>query len=223
MTSGRLTWLQDSWNAGELVDDRPSPRWVTRYGSAAARIVDQHRRDSTRRNDGPRGPDIQRSLRAIEQHGRAAIGRRWGFTLTESLLLRESYRLYYTEHYRRLPDEALRQCARAARIAFSTRPGSSGGRPPTDSIAISVVRELDSLWWRELRQAELRRMRQLEQRSYPAVPARLGKAVPSELQRLEIEHLKLLRRALRACGIRGLSDSNIERLLNEPAEVSSAG
>lgn len=223
MTTGRLTWLQDSWNAGELVDDRPSPRWVTRYGSAAARIVDQHRRDSTRRDDGPRGPDIQRSLRVIEQHGRAAIGRRWGFTLTESLLLRESYRLYYTEHYRRLPDEALRQCARAARIAFSTRPGSSGGRPPTDAIAISLVRELDSLWWRDLRHAELKLMRQREHRCFPVVPMRVGKPAPSEIARLEIEQFKLLRRALRVCGIRGLSDSNIERLLNAPADAQSIG
>lgn len=214
MSTGRLTWLQDRWNSGALVDERPLPRFRIRYSGTAAQIIERYRRERADHLDGPRGPDIQRSLRAIEDRGRAAIGRRWGYTLTEALIIRESYRIFNTEHYQRLPDEGLRLCARAARLAFSARMGAAGGRPSSDNCTVPLVRELDGLWWRELRHIELRRMRKLEVRGYPALPMRSGKATPSEAEQLDAELFKLIRRALRVCGVRGLSDSNITRLLN---------
>lgn len=223
MSTGRLTWLQDRWNSGQLVDERPLPRFRIRYSDAAAQIIDRYRRERVDHLDGPRGPDIQRSLRAIEERGRKAIGGRWGFTLTESLIVRESYRLYNTEHYWRLPDEGLRSCARAARQAFSARPGCSGGPPSTDRWAVPLVRELDGLWFCELRARELQLMRQREARHCPTLPVRSGKATAAEAERLEAELFKLVRRALRVCGIRGQSDANIERLLAEPVDEQAIG
>lgn len=209
MSTGRLTWRNERWSRGSIVEELP--RFRTRYGIRMALAVETVRNMLADHLGQPRAQDVRETLKAIRDRGRE-VPIHLLDAQTDCELMRQSYRLFGTEYFERLPDEALRQCAAAALQEFD-RPG---GSPPTDAFVVPLVRRLDDLWLRRLRHRELNLMRKRLRRSFPAIPKRKGPPTAEEAEQLERELFKMLRRALRSCGVRGLTDSNIDRLLNKP-------
>ena len=208
MSSGRITWLTERWSRGTIVEDLPRLR--ARYGDAVGGAVELTRALLEDEIDQPRGQDVRRTLQAITERGRAAeLG---GLDAqTDCELLRESWRAFGTDRYDLLPDDGLRQIARAALEAFD-RPA---GARPTDRYAVSLVASLLRLW-RQREAVEQKRIKDRRQRR--------GQSVHSEEQRrldkiaLNQARLRMLRFALRAAGIKA-GPKNIERLITEAGKV----
>lgn len=208
MSSGRITWLTERWSRGTIVE--ALPRLRARYGDAVGGAVELTRALLEDEIDQPRGQDVRRTLEAIEERGRAA--ELDGLDVqTDCELLRESWRAFGTDRYDLLPDEGLRQIARAALEAFD-RPA---GARPTDRHAVSLVTSLLRLW-RQREAVELKRIKDRRERR--------GRTVNSEEQRrddkvkLNKARLRMLSYALREAGIKA-GPKNIERLITEAGKV----
>lgn len=208
MSTGRLTWRNERWSRGSIVEELP--RFRARYGGGIAAATETARSLLADELDQPRAQDVRRTLRAIiERGGEVPLGDLDRETKCE--LMRQSYRLFGTEHFERLPDEGLRQCASAALEEFER----SGGPTSTDGEALRLVASLLRLW-RQREAVELKRVKDRRQRR--------GQSVHSEEQRrldkiaLNQARLRMLRFALRAAGIKA-GPKNVERLVTEAGKV----
>lgn len=208
MSTGRITWLTERWSRGTIVETLPRLR--ARYGDAMGGAVELTRSLLEDDLDQPRAQDVRRTLKAIAERGRAAELDCLD-TQTECELLRECWRAFGTDRFDLLPDEGLRQIARAALDAFD-RPA---GAPRTDRHAVSLVVSVLRLW-RQREAAELKRIKDRR--------GRQKRRVHSEEQRrldkiaLNQARLRMLRFALRAAGIKA-GPKNIERLITEAGKI----
>jgi len=208
MSTGKIIWRQDHWLRGRMVKE--FPRLRVRYGRAMAAVVELWCDRMSDEAERPRGQDKRETLEKIINEGKGEC--LVALPGIDELLLAQSLALFNTEHYERLPAEGLRMCAKAALDSLP----KTGGAPRTDLLAVPLVNRLSDLWFRRLRHRELNLMRKRQVRPYPAIPKSKGPPTAAERARLEREEYKMMRRALRSCGFRGLTDSNIARLLNKP-------
>lgn len=131
-----LVWRVPQWARGgwvEPVDDA----FRQRFGDAAAGVVELVRDMVRDHRDQPSAQDIKHSLRRIAEAPAAADLSRLD-SHTDCLLSTQAWRRFRVQRIEALRPEQVARCARAALEEFRSR----GGRPPSDTLALMLVRDL---------------------------------------------------------------------------------
>lgn len=134
----KLTWREPRWSRASFVDALPDVRAT--YGTDVAEVVEEFAEMIKDRLDGPTGQDVKATLRAVAAHPESARLDRLD-PLSDAALDGASWRLFRVMRAEALTPERLARCARDAMERLRFRPG----RPPTDDLALAMLRQLRSM------------------------------------------------------------------------------